>query len=129
MSDFPARIICRTEPVGRIAQGPCPEPVPVGDVLTPHEAGRFARVPNTICIAVEPVVAIGNDREVLILGLGVGDAAGTDGPLECHFVGANGVVARLVLSAGVIPAPLIDQHDPARPGRDGNRIAGHFHVL
>ena len=92
----------------------------------PREAGRFARGPNTICVAVEPVASIRDDREVLVLGRGVGGAAGTDGTLNCHLVW---VVARLVLSAGVVPAPLIDQHDSARPRCDRHRVAGHLHIL
>ena len=42
-----------------------PEAAPVGDVLAPHEAGRSAPAPNTVRVAVEPVVAIGDDREIL----------------------------------------------------------------
>src|SRR5262249_39069099 len=104
------------------------EAAPVSDVLIPHEACWFAPAPNTICVAVEPIVALNNNPEVLILGLGVGGPAGTDSPLECHLVGANGVVARLVAFA-VVLAPLIDQHDPARPGCGSHRIADHLHVL
>ena len=57
-----------------------------------------------------------------VIGLDVGNAAGAGGTLESHIVVANGVVARLVFAAVLSPAALIDQHDAASAGGDGQRI-------
>ena len=60
---------------------------------------------------------------------GSGGATGAGGALECHFVGANSIVTRLVFSAVVGPTALVDQHDAASSSSDGHLVAGHFHVL
>ena len=105
------------------------KPGPVGDVSPPYEARRSAVAGHAIGVALEPVVAISDDRKILIARLGVRGATGTGGTLECHFVCANSIVTRLVFSAVVGPTALVDQHDAASSSSDGHLIAGHFHVL
>src|SRR6266851_743480 len=56
------------------------QPMPIEDRMTPHKARRPTRSRNTIDIAVEAVVAVRDDTEVFIAGLGVGDAPGAGGP-------------------------------------------------
>ena len=53
-----------------------PEPVPVGDVVSPHEACAQAGSPHSIGIAVEQVVAVGDDGEILVARLRIRNAAG-----------------------------------------------------
>src|SRR5262249_24790631 len=50
-----------------------PKPVPVSHVVAPDEAGRPAHARNPICIAVETVVAVRDDREILIQEADVGN--------------------------------------------------------
>src|SRR4029453_9496643 len=105
-----------------------PEPVPVGKLVPPHKALRFARARDTVGVAIKPVVAIRDDGVILMTGLGVRNAAGTSSALERHFVAVYRVVASLVEWAVVAPA-LVNQHDPAYSCGAYECVARHLNVL
>src|SRR5690242_12446125 len=97
--------------------------------MPPDEAGRPARARNPIYIAVETVVAVRDDREILIVEADVGNAAGASGALESQIVVVNGVVARFVFAAVLGRTALVDQHDAAAASGDSQRVIAHLHVL
>src|SRR5689334_19819881 len=112
-----------------LLQALSPKPVPVSHVMAPDEAGRPAHARNPICIAVETVVAVRDDLEILIQEADVGNAAGASSTLESQIVVVNGVVARFVFAAVLGPTALVDQHDAAAASGDSQRVVVHLHVL
>src|SRR6476646_5824621 len=101
--------------------------------MPPHKAHGAARSRNTIDVAVEQVVAVRDDGEVLMARLDVGRASGTGGALKSHVVVVDFIVARLVYLAAVslnlVIAALVYQHDPAFARADSQCVAIYLHVL
>lgn len=55
-------------------QAPCPQPVPVKDLMPPGKPLLFA-CPGTVDIGVEAVIAVGDNRVVRVVRRGIGNAA------------------------------------------------------
>ena len=76
------RQLLEKDQLATLLQTLSPKLIPIRHVVPPNETGRPAHPRNAIYIVVKIVVAVRDDRKILIIETDVGNTAGASGALE-----------------------------------------------